>query len=67
LSALYWPTQQAVQTRICDDCDPSKASFDAIRLAVTVSFEDVTAVTEGCWPSEYRCDITGDRKLLEAH
>jgi hypothetical protein len=48
-SVLYWPTQQAVQTDICDVCDCSKASFDVIRLAVTVRYEAVTAVTESCW------------------
>jgi len=50
LSELYWSTQQAVQTNICDVCDPSKPSFDVIRLAVT----------EGCCQSEYQYDITGD-------
>ena len=66
LSALYWSTQQAVQTNICDVCDPSKASFDVVRLAVTVRCEAVRAVTEGCCQSEYRCDITGDTYLQEA-
>jgi hypothetical protein len=49
LSVLYWPTQQAVQTDIYDVCDRSKASFDVIRLAVTVRYEAVTVVTEGCY------------------
>jgi hypothetical protein len=67
LSEFYCCTQQAVQTNICDVCNPSKASFDVIRLAVTVRCEAVTAVTEGWCPSEYRCDITADTFLQEAH
>jgi hypothetical protein len=30
--------------------DPSKASFDVIRLAGTVRFEAFTAVSQGCCP-----------------
>ena len=47
--------------------DPSDVSFDVIRLAGTVRFEAVTAVSEGCCLWNYRCDSPADRNLQEAH
>jgi hypothetical protein len=47
--------------------DPLDASFNVNMLAGTVRFEAVTAVSEGCCPWNYRCDIPADRNLQEAH
>ena len=63
LSAWYWSTQQAVQTNICV---PSKASFDVIRLAVTVRCEAVRTVTGGWCPSG--TDVTSqETRVIRKH
>ena len=47
--------------------NPSDVSFDMIRLAGTVRFEAVAAVSEGCCLWNYGCDIPEGRNLQEAH